>query len=206
VMVGISREVQKRIKTYYSRESEVIYPPFTPLLPGNVRLPDSVHEPYFLVVSRLVLYKRVDLAVKACTELGLPLIVIGTGSEESALRRIAGPSVLFLGNVSDELLAAYFEGSQALLFPGVEDFGLTVVEAQSFGKPVIAFKAGGALETIIDGKTGIFFPKQNVSSLKSALQAFESSGYAAADCMKQVEKFSEEHFRASFQKLIDSFI
>jgi len=155
--IAISKEVQKRIKKYYGIESEVIYPALS--LAFSLQPPESgkSSSSYFLVVSRLVPPKRIDIAIKACNTLQVPLKIIGIGSDEKRLRKLAGQNVEFLGDLTDYDLVRYYTGCCALIFPGIEDFGLTPVEAQSFGKPVIAYRGGGALETIISGKTESFF-------------------------------------------------
>lgn len=206
VMVAISEEVRTRINTYYQREADVIYPPLVPPEKSTKQIPLVTPEPYFLIVSRLVPYKRVDLAVKACTELNLPLIVIGTGSESRKLESMAGPSVRFLGSLSDEVLAAYYEKCRGLIFPGTEDFGLTTLEAQYYGKPVIAYKKGGALETVIEKKTGIFFPSQTVKALKQALLSFETQRFQADAAKAQAARFNNERFRREFLSLVERIV
>lgn len=203
--VAISDVVRKRIQTFYDRDSSVIFPPVVKL-PLPTSQVGSQSSGYFLIVSRLVPYKRVDLAIKACNTLSLPLVIIGTGSEEKKLKKLAGPTVQFIGKVSDEKLAEYYSGCQALLFPGEEDFGLTIVEAQQFGKPVIAFKSGGAVESIVPGKTGIFFTVPTPSSLVKALEAFETQHFEPSACRLQAERFSEKKFHDSFLKLIETVV
>lgn len=165
--IAISEEVARRVKKYYKKTAPVIYPPLmlTKSRPAKVQKND-----YFLVVSRLVPYKRIDIAIEACNTLKLPLKIVGTGSEEANLRGIAGPTIEFVGSLTDQELIDYYNGCSALLFPGLEDLGLTVLEAQSYGKPVIAYKAGGALETIQEGKTGEFFTPQTSGALTRKLQ------------------------------------
>lgn len=217
VMVGISDTVKKRIEKYYGREADVIYPPvafqasaLSSSLSGNTTSPrpenQELRTGYFLVVSRLVPYKRIDLAMRACSELNLPLVIVGKGSEEQKLRAIAGPTVRFVGSVTDRELASYYENCQALIFPGEEDFGITVVEAQSFGKPVIAYGKGGASETIREGKTGVFFNEQTVSALKPVLTNFVPSKYKAEDCRVQAARFSTESFHRDILKVIDKTV
>ena len=200
--IAISKEVEKRIKKYYGRESVVIYPPM-PKLP-KIKNSPLFAKNYFLVVSRLskfTSYKRVDLAVKAATKLSASLVVVGSGNS-SYLKKIAGPTVQFTGKVSDELLVRYYANAQALIFPGFEDFGLSMAESLSFGTPVIAFKKGGALEIVKMGKTGTFFERQTLRSLIEALKRFEKREYNSATCKKSVERFSEKVFVKEMKRAI----
>lgn len=211
--LAISSEVQKRIKTYYNRESIVIYPPVEILdsreftLKGNSNLKkkdeSSIRNGFFLIVSRLVPYKRIDIAIEAFNKLKLPLKIAGVGSEEKRLRSMAGSTIEFLGNLTDKQLVEYYRTSSALIFPAHEDLGLVVLEAQSFGKPVIAFKGGGALETVIDGETGKFFYPQNAESLISVLRDFQSLKFDVNKCRKQAEGFSKQEFKKQFASCID---
>lgn len=203
--IAISKEVQARIKKYYNRDSEIIYPP---LMLGNSSKAKSKNRgDYFLVVSRLTnFYKRVDIAVEACSALRLPLKVIGTGRDEINLKRSAGPTVEFLGRVSDEKLTDYYKNCKALIFPAAEDFGLAMVEAQAFGRPVIAFKSGGALDIIQEGKTGEFFSQQTASSLKSVLENFDDTRYNTKLCKDNVQKFSYDNFEAQFNDFLKKII
>ena len=213
VMVGISREVQSRIKKYYERESEVIYPPVElgasrqALATGSKEQKKTsayslVPSGYFLVVSRLVPYKRIDIAIRACNELKVPLKIIGTGSQESYLRSIAGSTVEFLGHLTDESIGEYYKNCAALLFPGEEDLGLTVLEATSFGKPVVAYKKGGALETVIDGETGILFAPQTSKSLEFALERMSKIRYNTETQGKILSQFSFATFKSKFIELL----
>lgn len=207
VMVAISKEVQGRIKKYYERDSLIVYPPVT--LTKNQELRTKNQGKYFLVVSRLskfTQYKRVDLAIEACNRLKLPLKIIGTGGWRKELEKMAGPNVEFLGDVSDQELKKYYANCRALIFPAVEDFGLVVVEAQSFGKPVIALRKGGALDTIKEGKTGIFFDEQSVAALMEAIQVFEKRTFNPQDMKKQAENFSEKNFKEEIEKLVEKAI
>lgn len=205
--VAISEEVQRRVKNYYGRESVVIYPPLT--LESRVENQESIikNNGYFLVVSRLVPYKRIDIAVKACTQLGLPLKIVGKGSEEKYLRSIAGPTISFYNNLTDKQLTTYYKQCSALLFPGLEDFGLTIIEAQKFGKPVIAYKGGGALETVIEGETGEFFEQQTFQSLAATLQILVKKGILGTysfsyseNARKNAKRFSKKVFK---EKLLE---
>ncbi len=214
--IAISSEVQKRIQKYYGKESTIVYPPVR-LQSSGYRVKGTGYRknqifwpkpytlypvPYFLVVSRLVPYKRIDLAVQACNDLHLQLKIIGTGSKERYLKQLAGSTIEFLGNLTDAELVGYYEQCTALIFPGKEDFGITIVEAQQFGKPVIAYKGGGALETIIDGKTGILFAPQSRQALKQVLKTFQSSHFDPNACRRQAEKFSFEQFKKNLFKAI----
>lgn len=210
--IAISQEVQRRIATYYGKKAAVIYPPM--MLAGKRK--KTTQKGYFLVVSRLVPYKRIDIAIEVCNRLKLPLKIIGTGSEEDKLRKIAGPTVELLGNLTDQEVVEYYNGCCAFIFPGCEDLGLTILEAQYFGKPVIAFKAGGALETIIEGRTGEFFYPQKASALKKKLQMLIESKkinihkadqirYKAA-CIRQANRFGKAQFRKKLLQFIDTHI
>lgn len=209
--VAISKEVQRRIKTYYDRDAQIVYPPvdfgLSSLTMSKTSKPQK--GKYFLIVSRLskfTQYKRIDLAVQACSQLGLPLVVVGEGSWKKELESMSGPSVRFVGSVDDKDLATYYRNCKALLFPAVEDFGLTVVEAQAFGKPVIAFRGGGALETIKEGKTGIFFDKQTKESFMEALRMFEKMTFDEHVCITHAQKFSTAQFKKKFLRLVQKVI
>ena len=202
VVVAISKAVQARIKKYYARDAKVIFPPVETdkfkILSQNSR-----QKKYYLVVSRLVPYKRVDLAIKAFNKLNLPLVVVGVGSEERSLRRLAGRNIKFLGFVEDNKLASIYQNAKALIYPQVEDFGITSIEAQAAGTPVIAFKKGGVLDTVIDGKTGIFFDKQNIDSLVDAVKRFDKMEFSTQDLVNNARRFSKEVFRKNFLKMLE---
>lgn len=215
--IAISQEVQRRIQKYYCRSSTVIYPSVelqAAKMP-SVRT-NSVNQPYFLIVSRLVPYKRIDIAVEACNALSLPLKIIGSGSEEAQLQKLAGPTVEFLGNLTDEEVIRYYSSCLGLLFPGHEDLGLSIIEVQKFGRPAIAFRAGGALETIIEGKTGIFFYPQTTRALAQTLKAFwdQNASLTPAQydkkykeaCIRQAEKFSKERFKRNITFFIEKVL
>ena len=200
--IAISTEVRKRIKKYYDRESTTIYPPLT-LIDKDIEDIRFSRGDYFLVVSRLTnFYKRVDLAIKACNYLKLPLKIVGSGRDESNLKKMAGPTIEFLGNLTDEKLSFYYKNSKALIFPGLEDFGLAMVEAQSFGKPVIAFRGGGALDIIKEGITGEFFENQTAESLIKVLEKFNNKSYNSSLCKENSLRFSFENFRKDFLEII----
>lgn len=191
--IANSQYVRKRIKKYYRREAEVIYPPVDTAL---IR-PKAAHANYFLVISRLSSYKRIDLAIRACNTLRLPLVIIGEGEQMQFLKSIAGPTIEFLGWQDEKNKIEYLRNAKALIFPGEEDFGIVPIEAMAAGKPVIAFNKGGLTETVIDGKTGIFFNEQNIKSLVEALRRFITKSYHfdAQAISHYAAKFSRERFR-----------
>jgi len=203
-MIAISDNVRQRIKKYYGRHSEVVFPPADRLFTQKLEYPEINERDFFLVVSRLVDYKRIDLAVKACNKLKLPLIIIGSGAEFEKLDALSGPTIKFMGKVSDAKLVAYYKNCRALIFPGEEDFGITMVEAQLAGKPVIAFGKGGALEIVENGKTGVYFKEQTVASLFSVLKKFNDNRYNTKDCKKNALLFSEKLFQRKFMRLLQS--
>jgi len=202
-IIAISNEVKNRIKKYYGRDSEIIFPPVeTP----EVAIVNHSRSGYFLVVSRLVAYKRIDLAVKAFNKLKLPLIIVGSGSEYFKLKSIAKKNIKFAGQVTEEELIEYYKGAKALIMPQEEDFGITAVEAQSLGVPVIAFKKGGALNTVIDKRTGIFFLKQEVDSLASAVAQFnERPIFDRPSLVENARRFSKENFKMTFLDFLNKY-
>lgn len=209
--VAISKEVQKRIKKYYGRESELIYP--SAILEDQKQIQNSKFKikdtGYFLIVSRLskfTQYKRIDLAIDACNELNLPLKIIGSGSWENELKAEAGRTIEFLGKVEDDELIEYYKNCKALIFPGNEDLGLVMIEAQMQGKPVIAYNAGGAMELVIHEKTGILFDEQTKNSLVKALQKFQKLKFDPMVCRKNVERFKMVQFRENFLSVVNKLI
>ena len=189
--VAISREIQARIRRYYDRDATVIYPPV------EVRRyhPAPAHDDYYLIVSRLIPYKRIDLAVEAFTRLGLPLWISGEGRDRATLEAAAGPNVRFLGRVPDEELPAMMARCKAFIFPGREDFGITPLEAQAAGRPVIAYGAGGALDTVVEGETGVFFQETTPAALAEAVLAFDADAVDPLACRANAERFSPARFR-----------
>ena len=197
--IAISTEVKNRIKKYYQEDSEVIFPP---LMFSQNDASEKTDGDFFLLVSRLVYYKRADLAIEAFNKLGFPLKIVGTGSESIYLRSIAKPNIEFLGDLTDEKLSFYYKNCKALIFPGLEDFGLTMVEAQSFGKPVIAFSGGGAMDIIKDGITGEFFSEQSLESLIKSMEIFGSKSYNSKLCRENALRFSFDKFKEQIQKAV----
>jgi glycosyltransferase involved in cell wall biosynthesis len=198
--IAISREIQARIARFYQRDSTVIFPP----VDTNRYLPSS-NPPgdYFLVVSRLIPYKRIDLAVQACTKLGLPLVIGGEGRDRAALEAVAGPTVRFVGHVPDDELGELLAHCRAFIFPGYEDFGITPVEAQAAGRPVIAYAAGGALDTVIDGETGFFFHEQTPESLADAIRRLDSRELDPIAIHHNAERFSVGRFKQELGSFIE---
>jgi glycosyltransferase involved in cell wall biosynthesis len=196
--IAISTEIQERIKTYYGRDSVIIYPPV-----DTTRFqPSPVVEDYFLVVSRLIPYKRIDLAVQAATRLGVPLKVGGRGRDLDKLKAIAGPTVEFLGYVSDDALPDLMARAKAFIFPGLEDFGITPVQAQAAGRPVIAYGGGGALDTVIPGKTGEHFTEMTVESLMAVMRDFDPSRYGVRALRAHAERFDTAVFNRQISEYI----
>lgn len=188
--IANSKNVQKRILKCYGKESTVIYPPV-----DVVRFQVSEEsEDFHLIVSRLVAYKRIELAVRAFTKTGQKLIVIGDGPDRGRLESLAGDNIEFLGRAPNEVVNEKMAKCQSFIFPGSEDFGITPVEAQACGKPVIAFREGGALETVVDGETGVFFDEATPESLLAALEEFEKKDWDKQVIRKNAERFSVERF------------
>lgn len=199
--LAISKNVKQRIKKYYRRDSTVIYPPVDTnfFKPAN----NQKKGKYFLAVSRLVSYKKVDIVVTAFNKLKWPLIVIGDGIEKSRLKKIALRNIQFLGqNLTDVQLLSYYQNCRALIFAGEEDFGLVSLEAQACGKPVIAFKKGGVPETIVEGKTGEFFYPQKTEALVKTLLKFDEKRYNLIACRNNALKFDKEIFKHQFKKTV----
>lgn len=197
--IGNSRLVQKRIAKFYRRRSVVIHPPVS----AERFQPSTGHDDYFLCLSRLIPYKRIDLAVQACTRIGARLLVAGSGRETERLKRMAGPTVEFLGRVDDEHMVELYSRCKAFLFPGEEDFGITPLEAMASGRPVIAYKSGGALDTVVPEVTGAFFNEQTVDSLARALQEFNPDAYDTTAIRAHAETFDASVFRARIREYVD---
>ena len=200
VVIAISSEVKKRVKEYYRRDAKVIFPPLTIYNDAEPR--KKKPSDYYLLVSRLVKYKKVDLVIETFNEMGENLVIVGTGKLERKLKSMAKDNVKFLGELTEEDLVDYYSNARALIFPQKEDFGLVAVEAQSFGIPVIAFKAGGALDIVVEGKTGVYFNKQNRKSLKKAINKFETMKFDDGVIKNNAKRFSKERFKEEFSKVV----
>lgn len=197
--VGISECVAQRIAKHYRRDARVVYPP----VDTGFYTPGGVKQDFFLVISALVPYKRIDLAVRAFNELKRPLVVIGEGPERERLQRQAGPNIRFLGWESNEVLRDHYRAARALIFPGVEDFGITPLEASACGTPTVAFAGGGALETVREGLNGMLFPEQSVESLKRAVLACDAERFDPRAQWEHASGFAPERFREKFQAVVN---
>jgi len=204
IIIANSKTVAERIKKYYRREPyQVIYPP----VPVNDFIPNGSvanKQDYFFTISRLVEYKRFDLAIKAFNELGLPLYVAGTGPEEKYLKSIAKDNIKFLGFISDEEKIKYLQGARAFIFPGEEDFGIVQVEAMAAGTPVIAYRKGGSTESIIANQTGLFFDQQKPEDLVRAVQKFvQMTPIKTEDCINRARQFDESVFQSQLRSVVE---
>jgi glycosyltransferase involved in cell wall biosynthesis len=196
--VANSKTVAARILRAYGRTAEVIHPP----IDVNRFRPSHEQEDYYLVLARLISYKRIDLAIEACSRLGRRLLIIGDGPDRHRLMAKAGPTVQFLSRLSDAEVEHYAARCRALLFPGEEDFGMAPLELAAAGRPTIAYRAGGAAETIVDSVTGIFFDRQEVSDLAEAIVRFERQEWSPKVLRTHAEGFSAEVFQARFRQFL----
>lgn len=199
-IIANSTHIKNEIQRYYDRSATVINPPVN-IERFKSKLGTKKRRG-FVVSGRHTPYKRFDLAVVACSKLGLPLTVIGDGPDNRRLRKLAGKTVTFLGRASDEVIEEEFASAKAMLFPGLDDFGITGVEALAAGTPVIAYKGGGALDYVVPGKTGIFFEDETAKSLALALKEFSKLSFASVEISHYAEKFSRQQFRRKMRLLI----
>jgi glycosyltransferase involved in cell wall biosynthesis len=195
--VAISRYVAKRIEKFYRRPASVIYPP----VDTSLKLQPGTSDDY-LVVSRLVAYKRLDLVIEAFNRLGWPLTVIGDGVERARLEGMAKGNIRFLGRQPDSVVHEHLARCRGFVFPGIEDFGIAPVEAQAAGKPVIALAQGGAAETVVHGETGILFGEQTVDALVSALKEADAMHFRPEAIRQHAERFSTARFEAEFTDML----
>lgn len=197
----ISCAVARRIASAYDRTAPVIHPP----VEVERFSPDREREKFYMTVSRLVPHKRLDIVVKAFSQLNLPLLVVGEGAELSRLQRIAAPNIRFLGYATDADVARLLGKARGFVCMAEEDFGIAIVEAQAAGCPVIAYGKGGALETVIDGVTGVFFYEQSVQSLVDAVQEFENRWmrFQSNDLIQNARKYSKSHFMEKFNRFVE---
>ena len=212
-IISISKTVSNRCAKYYRRDSSVIYPPFDfnywKRVEQKMERPSFKKKNFFLIVSRLEMYKKVSLAIRAFNQLkDKQLVVVGKGSEENRLRKLAGENITFLRYVKDEELAFLYSRARALIVPQEEDFGYIFLESLFFNCPVLAFSAGGAKEVVIDGKTGLFFSQQTVTSLVAAIEKISLLSYNLRRKIKLVklnilDQFSLDNFKRNFLKQIN---
>ncbi|MEE1166531.1 MAG: glycosyltransferase [Treponema sp.] len=208
-IIGNSKYIARRIKKFWNRDAKVVYLPVdvSRFSPANCE-----KEDYYVAFSRLVPYKRMDLAISACLELGRKLVVIGGGSEFQNLQKLANgsPLIKFTGRASDEDLLSYLQKAKALIFCAEEDYGFVPLEAQACGTPVIAFGRGGATETVVDGVTGTFFERQETSSLCQGIlkfeQMLENNVFKKENIVRHANSFSQERFQKEFLSIVDETI
>jgi glycosyltransferase involved in cell wall biosynthesis len=199
-ILAISETVRERIRRYWERDAEIIHPP----VDTGSFLPEDSDEEFYLAVAALNAYKRVDLAVEAFTGLGKPLVVIGDGPLRRQIKQRAGPTVKLLGKVSEDELCRCYARCRAFVMPQEEDFGLAPVEAMSAGRPVIAYGAGGALETVVADETGVFFAEQTPASLAAAVRRFETLSFDKTRCRERALEFDTERFKERFSAYVGS--
>lgn len=200
-MIANSTHTQSEIKKYYGRDSIVIHPPVDVERFSNT---SSTKREGFIITGRQTPYKRVDLAVTACSAVNAPLTVVGDGPDNKKLKGLAGPSVTFLDWVSNEEVVMRLQSVQAFLFPGVDDFGISAVEALAAGTPVIAYKGGGALDYVVPGKTGEFFSPQTSEALIQALKSFNPDKYNQDDIKAHAAQFSKKNFTQKLKAYVAS--
>ncbi len=202
--LAISRTVAARIRKYYRRDAKVIYPPVNC---DAFALTSGREEDYYLIVSRLIPYKRIDLAVDAFTRLGIRLKIVGSGGRDlAALRGRAGRNVEFVGRVSDAELKQLYARCRALVFPGEEDFGIAPLEANASGRPVIAYAGGGALDTVVDGRTGVLFEEQQVECLIEAIRRAEATAWDSDELRAHAKGFDSQVFRDQMRQFVSESI
>ncbi len=197
--VAISRAVQDRIRRVYGRESTVIHPPAE--LDGF--RPRAGPHDYYIVLSRLVPYKEIDLAVEACNRLARRLVVVGDGRDRSRLERLAGPTIEFRGRLPRRQVAHLLAGARALIWPGVEDYGLAPVEAMAAGRPVVARRAGGVLDTVVEGHTGVFFDRPETDDVVRAMLTAEAIGWRPEAIREHALAFARPAFEARFRRYVE---
>lgn len=197
--IAISQEVRQRIGKVYGREADIIYPPV-----DTTRFePSSRVDDYYLFVGRLVPYRRLDLLIEAFNKMDRPLKIVGNGRDLPRLQAMANPNVEFLGYVPDRDLPDLLARCRAFLFPGEEDFGIAPIQAMAAGRPVVAYAGGGALETIIPGKTGVLFAEQSVGAIIQAVESFDPHTLSTIDILNQAAKFDTAVFKEKMARFVD---
>ncbi len=195
-----SENVRKRIKKYYGKDAEVIYPPVH-IFPHTIHA--EAKAPFYLIVSRLYKHKNIDIAINAFNKLELELYIIGDGPEFHRLRSLAGPTVHLMGSLPDDACSAYFDACNAFILPQEEDFGIAPVEAMLHGKPVLALRNGGALEYIEEGVNGLFFDDSHEAVLADGVRRMEKISFNSKVIRQCAQKFSTQKFQSSFSNIID---
>lgn len=197
--ISTSELVRRRIRSCFGRDSEIIPPPIDL---QEFRIEPGSRGDYLLLLMRLVGWKRPDIVVEACSDLGLPLVVAGTGRDEAALRQRAGPTVRFVGETTGAAKAELLAHCSALVLPSIEDFGITPLEAMASGRPVIAFREGGALDTVLEGRTGVFFDAQTPASVGAALRGFDPAAFDPVALRRHAAGFDRAIFRQRLELAI----
>ncbi len=196
--IAISDEVRRRIAKVYRREATIIYPPV-----DTERFePANKTDDYYLFVGRLVPYRRLDLLIEAFNQLDRPLYIAGSGRDRERLEALAGPGVRFLGFVDDANLPDLLARCRAFMWPGEEDFGISPLQAMAAGRPVIAYAAGGALETIVPGETGAFFDEQSVPAIIDAVESFDTESVSPAKIRRHAEQFDTRVFKQRMDEFV----
>ena len=202
IFVANSTFVKKRIRKYYGRDAMVIHPPVDVSRFSSTDLQEN--GDYFLAAGALVGYKRFDLAIRACERMGRKLVIAGQGPELGQLKRLAGPNTTFVSATDNEAWAAIFSKAKAFIFPGIEDFGITAIEAMAAGLPVIALRRGGALDFVVDQETGVFFDEASETSLCDAIRRFEGMSWRRAKIREFSQQFSREKFVSKMRAALES--
>jgi glycosyltransferase involved in cell wall biosynthesis len=198
--IANSGHVAARIRRYYNREATIVYPPVDTVF---YRPSPVTPESHFLIVSAFVPYKRLDVAIEACRHAGVSLRIVGDGPDRERLERMAGPDVTFLGQLTDDQVRHEYQHAKALIMPGEEDFGIVPVEAQACGRPVVALARGGALETVIDGETGVLFPEPTAAALAEALRQVDTIAFDATRIRANAERFARDHHARAITALVE---
>jgi glycosyltransferase involved in cell wall biosynthesis len=202
--ISNSNFVSSRIKKYYNKDACIISPPVNT---GNFHSSENANEnankDYYLMVGRALPYKRFDIVIKAFNELGLPLKIIGKGPEMNKLKKRSKSNIEFLGYLNDRKMSQYYSKCKAFIFPSEEDFGITPLEAMASGRPVIAFRGGGVLETVVEGKTGLFFNQQTPQSLINTLKSFDPNKFDPKKIRNHVLKFDKEVFKKKIKRFVE---
>ncbi|HEU4975917.1 MAG TPA: glycosyltransferase [Baekduia sp.] len=196
--IANSETTRRRVARYFTREADVVHPPVE-----IERFRTAAPADHYVVLSELMPHKRIDLAVRAFNQLGRPLVVIGDGPDARRLQRLAGPTVRFTGRVSDDEVAQLLATSRALVVTATEEFGIAAVEAQAAGRPVVALDEGGVTESVVEGRTGVFYDEPTVESLAAAVAAFDPLSIAPADCVANARRFSRDAFQDRVRGIVD---